>query len=262
METPFTYITVDDEKATHLILDHFLKEYPTLLRMEQFSDPVLALNFINESGCDLVFLDIDMPYLNGFELLDQMKNKPLVIMITAHAQRFALNGYQYIDKGVIDFLEKPVEKERLGVAIQRFMKYKQELLENRNIDYILSETSNATIQVQKKDKWVTIESRNIKFLTVSGNYVFFNTIDGEHYSKYCSLEDATGSLPAELFIQVNRQQVVNVIHIQSYNKDTVNMGKDHLDNETLIPISVRRRHEVIEQIEAIKKEVRSKRFKV
>ena len=140
------------------------------------------------------------------------------------------------------------------------MKYKQELTENRNIDNILSETSIATIQVQKKDKWVTIETKNIKCLSVSGNYVFFNTIDGEHYSKYCSLEEATHSLPAELFIQVNRQQVVNIIHIQSYNKVTINIGKDHLGSETLIPISVRRRHEVIEQIEAIKKKVRSNRF--
>lgn len=259
MEPQFTYITVDDEKATHLILDHFLKEYPILLKREQFSDPVMALNFINEQGCDLVFLDIDMPYLNGFELLDQMKNKPLVIMITAHAQKFALNGYQYIDKGVIDFLEKPVEKERLDKAIQRFIKYKQELYENINIDYILSESSNATIQVQKKDKWVTIESKDIKCLSVSGNYVFFNTIDGEHYSKYCSLEDAINSLPVDLFIQVNRQQVVNIIQIQFYNKDTINLGEDQLGNEMLIPISVRRRHEVIEQIEAIKKKVRSKK---
>jgi len=259
MENQFTYITVDDEKATHLILDHFLKEYPTLQKMEQFSDPLLALSFINETGCDLVFLDIDMPYLNGFELLDQMKNKPLVIMITAHAQRFALNGYQYIDKGVIDFLEKPVEKERLDIALQRFFKQKSESSGSNTVDKILAETTNNTIQVQKKDKWVTLETKNIKWLSVSGNYVYFNANDGEHYSKYCSLEDATNSLPAELFIQVNRQQVVNVLHIQSYNKDTINVGKDHLGNETLIPISVRRRHEVIEQIEAIKKKIRSKK---
>lgn len=258
MEPQFTYITVDDEKATHLILDHFLKDYETLVKKEQFSDPVMALSFINESGCDLVFLDIDMPYLNGFELLDQMKNKPLVIMITAHSQKFALNGYQYIDKGVIDFLEKPVEKERLDVAVQRFFKLKIENSGINLLDQILTESSDATMQVQKKDKWVTIETKNIKCLSVSGNYVFFNTIDGEHYSKYCSLEEATHSLPAELFIQVNRQQVVNIIHIQSYNKDTINIGKDHLGSETLIPISVRRRHEVIEQIEAIKKEVKSK----
>ncbi len=253
MSTMYHYITIDDEKATHLILEHFLKNFPELTCSGQFSDPVTALKQINSNEIDLLFLDIDMPVLNGFELIDQLEKKPLIIMITAHAQRYALNGYQYLEKGVIDFIEKPVDQERLGKAIQRFFKYKEELSGNKSLDFFLAESSNATIQVQKKDKWVSIESKNIISLSVSGNYVFFNTIDGEHYSKYCSLEDATNSLPADLFIQVNRQQVVNVIQIQSYNKDTINLGKDQLGNETLIPISVRRRQEVIEQIETIKK---------
>ena len=104
METKFTYISVDDEKATHLILDHFLKSCPDLLFKGHFSDPLVALHYLNENQIDLLFLDVDMPYLNGFELLDQMQNRPLTIMITAHAQKYALNGYQYIDKGVIDFI--------------------------------------------------------------------------------------------------------------------------------------------------------------
>ena len=75
MKKEFTYITIDDEKATHLILDHFLKEIPALVKLNQFSDPKLALQFVNNNACDLLFLDIDMPYLNGFELLQQMEKK-------------------------------------------------------------------------------------------------------------------------------------------------------------------------------------------
>jgi len=253
MSTMYHYITIDDEKATHLILEHFLKNYPELESAGQYSDPVTALKQINSSELDLLFLDIDMPVFNGFELIDQLEKKPLIIMITAHAQRYALNGYQYLEKGVIDFIEKPVDQERLDKAIQRFLKYKEEQSGIKSLDFFLVESSNATIQVQKKDKWVTIESKNIISLSVSGNYVFFNTIDGEHYSKYCSLEDATNSLPADLFIQVNRQQVVNIIQIQSYNKDAIHLGTDHLGHEILIPISVRRRQEVMEHIETIKK---------
>ncbi|HPE39819.1 MAG TPA: LytTR family DNA-binding domain-containing protein [Bacteroidales bacterium] len=253
METKFTYISVDDEKATHLILDHFLKSFPDLVFKGHFSDPLLALHYLNENQIDLLFLDVDMPYLNGFELLDQMQNRPLTIMITAHAQKYALNGYQYIDKGVIDFIEKPIEKERLEVALNRFFHYKKDLKKSNDpIEKILETTSNETIQVQKKDKWFSIFVKEIKMISVSGNYVFINTINDEHYSKYCSLEDMLNSLPTEFFIQVNRQQVVNVFQIQSFNKDTLNMGKDTLGHEILIPISVRRRTTVLTLIETIK----------
>lgn len=255
METNYTYISVDDEKATHVILDHFLNSYPNLAKKGQFSDPQMALDFLNTNPCDLVFMDIDMPYLNGFELLDRMLIRPLTIMITAHAQKYALSGYQYIDKGVIDFLEKPIEKERLEVALNRFFNYKNGPKANETLEKILQTISNETIQVQKKEKWVSLFVKDIKMISVSGNYVYFNTIDNENFSKYCSLEDVLNSLPPDLFIQVNRQQVVNILHVQSYNKDTLNIGTDNLEHDVLIPISVRRRADVMQQIQIVKNKI-------
>lgn len=256
METTYTYISVDDEKASHIILDHFLNIYPNLIKKGQFSDPQMALDFLNNNTCDLVFMDIDMPYLNGFELLDQMQIRPLTIMITAHAQKYALSGYQYIDKGVIDFLEKPIEKERLDLALNRFFNLKNGPKSNGTLEKILQTISIETIQVQKKDKWVSLSVSNINLISVSGNYVYFKTIENEHFSKYCSLEDVLNSLPPDLFVQVNRQQVVNILHVQSYNKDTLHMGSDNLGHELLIPISLRRRADVIHHIEEIKKKIK------
>lgn len=255
MKKVFTYITIDDEKATHLILDHFLKEISTLVKLEQFSDPKIALEYINNNECDLLFLDIDMPYLNGFELLQQMEKKPLVIMITAHAQKYALNGYQYIDKGVIDFLEKPVEKERLGVAVARFLKLQSEQELKVDVAEILGISTNEMLQVQKRDKWVSIPVSNIKYITVNGNYVYIFTCEMENYTKYISLEEILKQLPQETFIQVNRQQVVNILHIENYSNEIVNLGNTEKDDPIIIPISSRRRKEVIDQIKKIKKTI-------
>jgi len=253
MKMEFTYITIDDERATHLILDHFLKEIPSLIKLDQFSDPKLALQFINAHPCDLLFLDIDMPYLNGFELLQQMERKPLVIMITAHAQKYALNGYQYIDKGVIDFLEKPVEKERLQLAINRFLKFHQERDSKVDVAEILGISNNEMLQVQKRDKWVSIPVSNVKYLTVNGNYVYIFTSEMENYTKYISLEEILKQLPQETFIQVNRQQVVNILHIENYSNEILNLGKTEKEEPIIIPISSRRRKEVVEQIKKVKK---------
>lgn len=253
MKKEFTYITIDDEKATHLILDHFLKEIPALVKLNQFSDPKLALQFVNNNACDLLFLDIDMPYLNGFELLQQMEKRPLVIMITAHAQKYALNGYQYIDKGVIDFLEKPVEKARLEIAVARFLKLKEESDSKVDVAEILGISNDEMLQVQKKDKWLSIPVSNVKYLTVNGNYVYIFTSEMENYTKYISLEEILKQLPHETFVQVNRQQVVNILHIENYSNEIVNLGNTVKEEPIIIPISSRRRKEVIDQIKTIKK---------
>jgi two-component system, LytTR family, response regulator len=252
MATVYQFITIDDEKATHVILDHFLKEYNDLKSEGQFSDPFVALKQINEHDFDLLFLDIDMPFINGFELIDQLKKRPLIIMITAHAQRYALNGYQYLEKGVIDFIEKPVDKVRLDKAIQRFYKIKTDHQLLLGEDSILETFSEMTIQVQKKDKWCMLSVNDIKIIAVNGNYIFITSENGDHYSKYCSMEDILKQLPNDIFIQVNRQQTVNILQIKTYSKDIVSMGKNGSDEEILVPISIRRQKEALAQIKKIK----------
>ena len=251
----YSYITVDDENASHLILDHFLRDISELEKLNQFSDPLEALQFLNHNDCDLIFLDIDMPYLNGFELIQQIKKNIFVIMITAHAQKYALSGYQYLDKGVIDFLEKPIEKIRLEEAIQRFLRISNEQKVKVNISDILGFYSEEMLQVQKKDKWVSIPVSSVKYLAVSGNYVHIYVSKLEYYTKYISLEEILKQLPSECFIQVNRQQVVNLFHIESYNKEIIQIGKLENDDFAIIPISTRKRNFVIEQIERIKKTI-------
>ena len=251
----YTYITVDDENASHIILDHFLRDFSQLEKQNQFSDPIEALQYINQNNCDLIFLDIDMPYLNGFELIQQIKKNIFVIMITAHAQKYALNGYQYLDKGVIDFLEKPIEKSRLEEAVNRFLKLKDEQNSKIDLSEILGDYSEEMLQVQKKDKWVSIPISSVKCLTVNGNYVHVFVSKLEYYTKYISLEEILKQLPSRYFIQVNRQQVVNLLHIESYNKEIIQIGSVNNDDLLIIPISSRKRNFVIEQIEKIKKSI-------
>ena len=251
----YTYITVDDENASHIILDHFLRDFSQLEKQNQFSDPIEALQYINQNNCDLIFLDIDMPYLNGFELIQQIKKNIFVIMITAHAQKYALNGYQYLDKGVIDFLEKPIEKSRLEEAVNRFLKLKDEQNSKFDLSEILGDYSEEMLQVQKKDKWVSIPISSVKCLTVNGNYVHVFVSKLEYYTKYISLEEILKQLPSRYFIQVNRQQVVNLLHIESYNKEIIQIGSVNNDDLLIIPISSRKRNFVIEQIEKIKKSI-------
>ncbi len=176
-------------------------------------------------------------------------------MITAHAQKYALNGYQYLDKGVIDFLEKPIEKSRLEEAVNRFLKLKDEQNSKIDLSEILGDYPEEILQVQKKDKWVSIPISSVKCLTVNGNYVHVFVSKLEYYTKYISLEEILKQLPSRYFIQVNRQQVVNLLHIESYNKEIIQIGSVNNDDLLIIPISSRKRNFVIEQIEKIKKSI-------
>lgn len=112
------------------------------------------------------------------------------------------------------------------------------------------------LQVQKRNKWVSILISNIKYLSVSGNYVQVYTSEMDIYTKYISLEEILKQLPCEIFVQVNRQQVVNVLQIDSYTNEVLNVGTTERDEPIIIPISSRRRKDVIKQIEKVKNSIR------
>ncbi|HHT51635.1 MAG TPA: response regulator transcription factor [Bacteroidales bacterium] len=255
MNEKFKYITIDDERATHLIIQHLMKEEDEWVSLEEFQDPIAALHYINaHPEIDLVFLDIDMPYLSGFELLQQIEHQPLVVIITAHAQRYAVEGYQFISKGVIHLLEKPIDQARLKDALNYFKELKSAEIRTP-VPVEIESGALEQLIVQKKNEWHTLAVADITHLSVDGNYVYFYTTDQNNYTKYCSLDEILKQLPQSLFVQVNRQTVVNLMHVESYTQSQIQIRNATDETPLLIPISHRRRKEVYEQITKFKEKL-------
>ncbi len=110
-----TYIIVDDEPIAHRIIEGYCKSLPHLQLLEHCYDALQAIEFLNSNAVDLIFLDLNMPKLKGFEFLRTLSNPPKVIVTTAYKE-FALEGYEL---DVSDYLLKPFSFERFVKAVNK-----------------------------------------------------------------------------------------------------------------------------------------------
>lgn len=108
---------MDDEPLAHTVLENYLSKLSSLELVGRCYNGLEALNFLHETPVDLMFLDINMPELNGLELLRSLKNPPAVILTTAYSE-FALESYEY---EVLDYLLKPVRFDRFLKAVNRLI---------------------------------------------------------------------------------------------------------------------------------------------
>jgi two-component SAPR family response regulator len=117
----YKVVIVDDEPLAIEVLNHYLKDEEDFTIINSFTRPTEALVFLNTVDADVLFLDINMAVLNGIELLKQLKKPPLVVFTTAHKQ-YLQEGF---DHGILDYLQKPIKKDRLKVTLERIKQQHQ-----------------------------------------------------------------------------------------------------------------------------------------
>ncbi|MBL7726179.1 MAG: response regulator, partial [Dinghuibacter sp.] len=110
-------IVVDDEPPAIKLIVNYIRKTPSLTCVEQFTNPLEALNWTTQNTVDLVFLDISMPQLNGLEFARLLKGKARVILCTAYRE-YGAESYEY---GVTDYLVKPVSYTRFLEAVQKVL---------------------------------------------------------------------------------------------------------------------------------------------
>lgn len=153
----FKCIIVDDQQISIEVVEEHLKKIPQLSLVKAFTNPVEGLNFLIENNVDLAFLDVQMPDLDGFEIIEAVTEKrkvdlPLFIMITGHSQ-YAPSGFDY---GVVDFLLKPVSFKRFNTSIERF--YEKQKAKNLPVvkpsiekDYTFISSNRAKLKLNYND---------------------------------------------------------------------------------------------------------------
>ena len=245
MNKKYWYISVDDEVATHHVLQYVMKDYPNYQRKAHFTSPEVALDFLSKESCDLMFLDIEMPDMDGFSLLDKMLNPPLTIMLTGYSIEYSERAHEYYDKGIIDFISKSLEEIRFSKSLDRFerllaTKINMDLKQNSLQDF-----HSESVCICEFPAYKTIYSGDILYVSVEKNYLRIRTSDGEsHVIRSSLLLFINKYFPKNSYIQVDRGTVVMFDYISSFNTYSINMGKDLSGKDILIPIAVRRRKEV------------------
>lgn len=215
-------VIIDDEAPARDLLRHYLKDIDSVEIVGECENGFEGLKVISEMKPDLVILDIQMPKLTGFEMLEVLNDRPNVIFATAYDQ-YAIKAFELC---AADYLLKPFSKERLQNAISKVVERKKENAstpnEVDNVIHAYSEQINGInrIVVKKGNTIKVIPLSDIKYLEAEGDYVMVHYSDGKAL-KQQTMKYFEENLPSS-FVRIHRAYIVNidlVIGIEPYGKD-------------------------------------------
>jgi two-component system, LytTR family, response regulator len=215
-------LIIDDEELARELVKNYLISFPEIEIIGQCENGFEGVRKINDLNPDLVFLDIQMPKLNGFEMLELIDNPPEIIFITAHND-YAINAFEL---NAVDYLLKPYSQERLIAAVQ---KARDKILAgtgdqknriNRLIQLPLTEKLERIV-VKTGTKIKVIPVDKILYLEAQDDYVMIYTDEGKHL-RQGTMKYYEDHLDASRFIRIHRSYIVRtemVVQLEPYAKD-------------------------------------------
>lgn len=215
-----TCILIDDEPLSREIIKRYLKNFPGLNVVEECNDGFEGVKAIHQHQPDLVFLDIQMPKINGFEMLELVSPMPSVIFITAFDE-FALKAFE---ANAIDYLLKPVAEDRFTKAVQKFLDKKMIQPQTSALLDEMAQTSSQSnrIVVKTGNKVKIIPVHEIQYLEADDDFVKIVTADGS-YLKNKTMTFYEKTLDAQQFVRVHRSYILHInqiTKIEPYQKET------------------------------------------
>ena len=217
-------LIIEDEEPAREILKNFIADFSNLTIIGQYSDGFSGAKAINELKPDLVFLDIQMPKLTGFEVLEIIEHKPSIIFTTAYDE-FAIKAFEM---NAVDYLLKPFSRERFCQAVS---KAEEKCKSNQSDEIKIKLLSHS---VEKKSELldrVAIKSGNkihvvpidqIFFIAAEGDYVMVHSKEGK-FLKEKTMKYFESHLDSKFFVRIHRSFIVNVneiARIEHYDKES------------------------------------------
>lgn len=205
-------ILIDDESLARDIVKHYLNDFPDIEVVAECSDGFEGIKAITQHQPDFIFLDIQMPKINGFEMLELVENPPAVIFTTAFDE-YAIKAFEV---NAIDYLLKPIEKSRFYQAVQKIISKlsnleaaaTQELLDSA----AMSPAQHNRVVVKKNGVIKIIAVTDIHYLEADDDYVKLSTTEGIfHKNKTMSFFERT--LDAAQFIRIHRSYIINLAQV-------------------------------------------------
>lgn len=206
-------IVVDDEPLASQLIVSYINEVPELSCLGCYSSPMEALAGINSLSIDVMFLDIDMPGINGIEFARSVKNMPRVIFITAHAE-FAVQAFEI---EAVDYLVKPVSFDRFFRSVQKILH--PGTARPDEIKHIPA--SSIFIKVDKR--LVKVDYASIRYIEAMGDYLKIHTQESVLLS-YMTIGKIESLLPVSRFMRIHRSTIINLDCIQYIEGNIVTIG--------------------------------------
>ncbi|HEX3120037.1 MAG TPA: response regulator [Candidatus Acidoferrum sp.] len=217
-------IIVDDEKPARDELAFLLKAFPEINVIGQGKNGVDAVNLIKEHSPDLVFLDVQMPGLDGFGVLRKLVERKMKVPHVVFATAFDHYAVQAFDVNAVDYVLKPFDKARIAKAIQRARKVMEtqsstadrleQLVSQLNGNASKQNTQPAKILVKSGQRLLLVAAEDLIFATIDDGLITVVGRDVEGTSNYRTLEELHAALDSETFWRPHRSHLVNIHHIK------------------------------------------------
>lgn len=213
-------ILIDDEPLAIGRLKRLLGKFDDFEVIAEAKNGHEGLEKITQLKPDVIFLDIEMPEMTGFEMLAQLDFMPLVVFATAYDQ-YAIRAFE---ENSIDYLLKPIETERLEKTVEKLRKLKSSSGDSsmnnsllQLIEQFKPKKDIHSISVKSGEKILFIPLTEISFFEAEDKYVFLNTTDGKQYLTNYTIASLEEKLP-ENFIRVSRSSIINSLLIKELQK--------------------------------------------
>ena len=230
-------ILVDDEPLAREVVKEYLEEYPEIEVIAECNDGFEAVKAINQFHPDLIFLDIQMPKINGFETLELLEPKPSVIFTTAFDE-YAIKAFE---AHAIDYLLKPFGKDRFKKAVEKWLQHRDLAEAKIKISSLLdhsapTQAQHERIVVKTGNNIKIIPAADIKYLEAYDDYVKIHTDEGV-FLKNKTMQYFDNLLDSKLFARIHRSFIIQLSQINRldpYEKDSY---KAVLKSGVSLPVS-------------------------
>lgn len=202
-------VAIDDEPLALQLMKAYIEKSPALQLVQVFEDAKSAAEFLRMHPVDLLFVDIQMPDVNGLDLVRAIENKPMIIFTTAH-RNIAFEGFEL---QAIDYLLKPVSFERFTKAVakaEEYYKFKN-----------TADSQDEYLFVYSEYKLTKIDLNDIEFIESLEDYVRIHLTNGKPILSLMPLKRVLQKLPQEKFQRVHRSYIVSVNKIKAVNNKRI-----------------------------------------
>ena len=239
-------VIIDDEpKAIQGLsweLDNFKDDLEIIKTFNEGED---AIKYINNNTIDCLFLDIEMPTMDGFQLLEQLDKKDFAIVITTAYNEYAIKA---LKNEAIDYLLKPIDSDDLEITIDKIKAYHAKKSSTDKFEQILSDFNKKfhqrKITISTDGKLIFLEESEILFVESDGNYCSIHITNGKKLVVTKKLKVINALLPEEHFFRIHNSFVINLNKIKEYLKSD---GYVILDDNHKIPVSRQRKSDFLDK---------------
>jgi len=217
-------LIVDDDEMSRMLVRQLAEQASHINVVGECKDAMEAVNFLKQQPVDILFLDVQLPDMTGYELLETLADKPYVIMITGNKE----HAVKAFDFGAVDYLVKPIMLPRFLQAVKR--------IEDLRAEKLLPDDAT-DIFVRSDARVVRVDLDTILYVEALADYIMIITVDGNKHIVHSTMKGFQDRLPERRFARIHRSYIVNIRKIETIENQFVMMqgkplpiGASHKDS--------------------------------